>query len=162
MKKQIQPKLAQSDNRREVTKQQAAVQATVTQAERDHSKLKDSSRPDAIKSPPRGSRRFKVHAHLELPVAAEVTIEARDAREAHRLTDRILELPSITKQLDRMIRVRRLSVPTGLGRQVDIQVESLLLHLPNRFLVWKIVDLDSAKPCGPKFKSLLYQRSPIS
>jgi hypothetical protein len=156
MKKQIRPKLAQSDNRREVTNQVTASQTTMKPGKQ---KLKDSNSPDAVKAPTERSSRFRVHAHIDLPVAVEVTIEARDAREAHRLTDRILEVPSIATELDQMIRLRRLSVPAGLGRQVDIQVESLLLHLPEKFLVWKIVDLDSRKSCGPKFTSLLYRPS---
>jgi hypothetical protein len=102
---------------------------------------------------PTTRRRFKVYVHMEVPVGAEVTLEADTPEEAHELAQDLLVQAPVCDHLWRLLHCQKISLKAPQSNQLaDVELESVLLDLPPVVLAWDSVDLDSGKHCGSKFQ----------
>jgi hypothetical protein len=104
------------------------------------------------RSPREASSRFKVHAHMDIPVAAELIIEANSATEAGKLAVGLLQDGPVLERLHKLIAIQTVSVPIQSNQQVGIRFESLLLDIGPEVSAWKMVDLNSGEHWEPLFE----------
>ena len=105
---------------------------------------------------------FRVHAHLEIPVASEVVLEAESPEEAMKLAQSVLKGDSITGHLHSLIDARTVSVPAQRNEQVEVRLESVFSDVPINVCVWKIVALASGDSYQPVFKILPNESSKMT
>ena len=110
----------------------------------------------APQSPGKGASRFKVNVHVDLPVAAEVILEASNAKEAGALAENIVKQKTVMEKLHKTLGIQTITVPDQSNQQINVQIESLLEDITPEAMAWKMVDLDSGEHWEPVFQSLIF------
>jgi hypothetical protein len=114
-----------------------------------HMKTKNPhcSRRKAAASPSQlTTRRFKVHAQIDIPLAAVVTVNARGPQEADELVQLLLHESCSAVRLQRLMKIQTISGMAKDNAQVGIKLRS---EVSPEILVWDTIDLASGNHCGP-------------
>src|SRR5579862_1285480 len=84
------------------------------------------TQPPPIRSSPYRTpkRRFRVHAHVRLPVDIEAIVHANGPEDAAVLAENILHTRQFTDQLHNIVEIQNVSVLLEYGHQVDVRLQS--------------------------------------
>jgi hypothetical protein len=95
--------------------------------------------------------------HTDIPVAAEVILEARNPKEAGVLAENIVKQTTVMERLHKTLGTQTITIPNPSNQQINVRLESLLHDIGAEAMAWKMVDLDSGEHWEPEFRSLIYK-----